>query len=91
MLQEREAWMERRAEFLALYVLTTPPPDWLTVGAAFAVGLRVVMPTAALSLLELFDLVVVPISVQREHKRWLEDTLLTRLKPGGRLIIVNDP
>ena len=83
MLQEREAWMERRDTFLTLYVgaPTVSNP---------AAGFMVVPPNTIFSG-QSFDLVVVPISVQCEHKRWLEDTLLTRLKSGGRLIIVNDP
>lgn len=82
MLQERETWMERRAEFRVLHV-----------GIASASGygdytFMVVSPGHPLSG-HCFDLIVAPLSVQREHKRWLEDTLLTRLKPGGKLILVD--
>lgn len=88
MLDEREAWMERRASFTTLYVDTRPatPP----VGHIVPMGVLLVPPGVALGGFA-FDLIVAPASVQRDHKRWLEDVLLPRLLPNGKLILVDDP
>ena len=88
MLDEREAWTERRDTFSTLYVAPSEPAGEYQC-REFDVAVMIVSAGAPVS--RAFDLIVVPVHVQREHKRWLEDTLLTRLKPGGRLIIVNDP
>lgn len=84
MLEEREAWMERRASFTTLYVDTRTPPR----ACGTPRDLLVVPPGAALVGYG-FNLIVAPISVQRDHKTWLEDAL-TRLLPGGKLVLVDE-
>ena len=75
--------VERRERRPALH------PGFAPVGYIVPTGVLIVPPGAALAGYG-FDLIVAPAIVQRDHKRWLEDVLLTRLLPNGKLILVDE-
>lgn len=82
---ESEPWLERRASFSILYIRGSVLPQYEHPGES----VTVVSPGATFGGGS-FDLVLTSATVQQRFKQWLEDTVICRLKAGGRLIIIDN-
>lgn len=82
---ETEPWLERRASFNVLYIRGGVLPRYEHPGES----VTVVSPGATLGSGG-FDLVLTSATVQQHFEQWLEDTVICRLKAGGRLVIIDN-
>lgn len=60
----------------------------LPPGALESYGGVTMIPPLAPSMGIRADLIIVPRIVDAQHRDWVRQTLFTRLKPGGRMVIV---